>query len=213
MPPEVLSRIFEPFFTTKPVGKGTGLGLSMVYGFVKQSRGHITAYSEVGKGTTFKLYLPVASVEIEALPLARAPKSAKVPATNSVILAVDDNAEVRAAVVGQLRDLGYRVREADNAHTALEILDSTETIDLLFTDVIMPGGVNGKDLATKAKAKRPDLKVLFTSGFPSASLTNGTELDADDVLLSKPYRKHDLAKAVHEMLEVASSNPHDNAEA
>ena len=118
----------------------------------------------------------------------------------AVILAVDDNPDVRATVVVQLRGLGYRVREADSAHSALEILESTDRIDLLFTDIIMPGGLNGKELATKARIKRPDLRVLFTSGFPGTSTGPGTRFDEGDVLLSKPYRKRDLAKAVEEVL-------------
>jgi PAS domain S-box-containing protein len=201
MPPDVVDHIFEPFFTTKVVGKGTGLGLSMVYGFMKQSSGHISVYSEVGQGTVFKLFLPVAA---PMEPQAQLPdQTAEQPARhsgNAVILAVDDNPDVRATVVVQLQGLGYRVREADNAHTALEILDSADRIDLLFTDVIMPGGLNGKELATKARAKRPGLKVLFTSGFPGTSTGPGTRFDDGDVLLSKPYRKLELAKAVTQVL-------------
>jgi PAS domain S-box-containing protein len=201
MPPEVAERIFEPFFTTKDAGKGTGLGLSMVYGFVKQSGGHITVYSELGKGTTFKLFLPLAAPEKadvnaangEAHTLAQA-------AGGEIILAVDDNPSVRATVVRQLRGLGYGVREADGPQAALDILEGGDDIHLLFTDMVMPGGINGKELATKAREKRPDLKVLFTSGFPGASLTDSGALDACDVLLSKPYRKHELAKALQEML-------------
>ena len=117
-----------------------------------------------------------------------------------VILAVDDNANVRAAVVVQLRALGYEVREADNGHAALAILERDEKIDLLFTDMVMPGGLNGKELAIKARARRPDLKVLFTSGFPGTTPSSGPELDNSDVLLSKPYRRDDLEKAVREML-------------
>jgi PAS domain S-box-containing protein len=199
MPPDVVERIFEPFFTTKAVGRGTGLGLSMVYGFMKQSNGHISVYSEVGQGTVFKLFLPVAQrAESQARPAAMEQPARH--SGNAVILAVDDNPDVRATVVVQLEGLGYRVREADNAHSALEILDSIDRIDLLFTDIIMPGGLNGKELATKARSKRPDLKVLFTSGFPGTSTGPGTRFDEGDVLLSKPYRKHDLAKAVEEIL-------------
>jgi len=117
-----------------------------------------------------------------------------------VILAVDDNPDVRSTVVVQLRSLGYRVREADSAHSALEILESTDRIDLLFTDIIMPGGLNGKELATKARIKRPELRILFTSGFPGTSTGPGTRFDEADVLLNKPYRKRDLAKAVEEVL-------------
>jgi PAS domain S-box-containing protein len=201
MPPDVVEHIFEPFFTTKAVGKGTGLGLSMVYGFMKQSSGHISVYSEVGQGTVFKLFLPIAP---PVQPQAQLPEqTAEQPARNSgdaVILAVDDNPDVRATVIVQLHGLGYRVREADSAHSALEILDGGDRIDLLFTDMIMPGGLNGKELATKARAKRPELKVLFTSGFPGTSTGPGTRFDDGDVLLSKPYRKLDLAKAVAQAL-------------
>jgi PAS domain S-box-containing protein len=200
VPPEMLERIFEPFFTTKAAGQGTGLGLSMVYGFVKQSGGHITAYSEVGRGTVFKLFLPLAA---PTLPTTTAPPlvpHAAKRAGNEVILAVEDNPDIRATVVRHLRDLGYRVCEADNADAALKILEAAEPIDLLFTDMIMPGGINGKELATKARAKRADLKVLFTSGFPGTSSAPGTQLEASDVLLSKPYHKHELARAVEEVL-------------
>jgi CheY-like chemotaxis protein len=120
-----------------------------------------------------------------------------------IILAVDDNPHVRATVVHQLRALGYSVREADGARAALDILDSGEEIDLLFTDIVMPGGVNGKELAIKARCKRPDLKVLFTSGFTGNSLANGGELEPCDTLLSKPYRNHDLAKVLHRILNAA----------
>ena len=201
MPPDVVEHIFEPFFTTKSVGKGTGLGLSMVYGFMKQSSGHINVYSEVGQGTVFKLFLPLAQPgESHAQPPKQAAAQTARHSGDAVILAVDDNPDVRATVVVQLQGLGYRVREADSAHGALEILDSTDRIDLLFTDVIMPGGLNGKELATRARTKRPDLKVLFTSGFPGTATGPGTSFDDGDVLLSKPYRRNDLAKAVEELL-------------
>jgi CheY-like chemotaxis protein len=200
MPPDVVARVFEPFFTTKAPGKGTGLGLSMVYGFMKQSGGHICVYSEVGHGTVFKLFLPLARpADSRSQPLEQAGQTAK-HSGDAVILAVDDNPNVRATVVMQLQGLGYRVREADSAHRALEILDSADRIDLLFTDMIMPGGLNGKELATKARSKRPDLKVLFTSGFPGQSTGPETRFGDTDVLLSKPYRKRDLAKAVEEVL-------------
>jgi PAS domain S-box-containing protein len=202
MPPDVAEHIFEPFFTTKGVGKGTGLGLAMVYGFMKQSSGHISVYSEVGHGTVFKLFLPRAKAAETIAPASEQPAEQQ-PTKHSggaVILAVDDNPEVRATVVLQLQGLGYQVREADDAHSALRILNGTDRIDLLFTDMIMPGGLDGKELATKARAKRPDLKVLFTSGFPGTSTGSGTKFDDGDVLLSKPYRKHDLAKAVEGVL-------------
>jgi PAS domain S-box-containing protein len=203
--PDLLERIFEPFFTTKPAGKGTGLGLSMVYGFMKQSGGHVSAYSEVGHGTVFKLFLPLAipvAARIDAVEPDR-PRAAK-SGGEEVILAVDDNPDIRAVVAVQLRSLGYQVREADCAHAALQILDTAERIDLLFTDVVMPGGLNGKELASKARAKRADLKVLFTSGFPGTSSGEGAQLEPSDVLLSKPYHKHDLAKAIERILSAAA---------
>ena len=205
MPPEVVARIFEPFFTTKPVGKGTGLGLSMVYGFMQQSAGHITAYSEVGRGTTFKLYFPLEQEPAPAhAPMPDRSAPAEVEGANGeVILAVDDNAGVRAMVTMQLKELGYRVLEADNAHAALTIIESPEPIDQLFTDVVMPGGMNGKELAVKARLKRPTLRVLFTSGFPGTSIANAAKFDANDVLLSKPYRKRDLASTLRQVLSTA----------
>lgn len=204
MPPELLDRIFEPFFTTKAVGHGTGLGLSMVYGFIKQSGGHITAYSEPGHGTVFKLYLPLASAVNTAATIKSAERQVTNRASNEVILTVEDNPDIRATVVRQLRDLGYRVREADSAEAALRILAAPEPIDLLFTDMIMPGGLNGKELANMARAARAGLKVLFTSGFPGTSSMPGAQLEPGDALLSKPYHKADLAKAVQEALSRAA---------
>jgi PAS domain S-box-containing protein len=203
IPPDVVERIFEPFFTTKPTGQGTGLGLSMVYGFIRQSGGHVKVYSEVGHGTTFKLYLPLATG-----PASNATARSSVPrqpatarrAGNQTILAVEDNPDLRATVTRQLRDLGYRVCEAENASDALAVLGDAERVDLLFTDMMLPGGVNGKELATEARAKCPDLKVLFTSGFPGTSGRQETLLEPGDVLLSKPYHKHDLAKAIEAAL-------------
>jgi CheY-like chemotaxis protein len=206
MAPDVLEHVFEPFYTTKGVGKGTGLGLSMVYGFIRQSGGHIKVYSEVGYGTTFKLYLPLATGP--ASNAAARPSAPRQPATarrvgNQTILAVEDNPDLRATVARQLRDLGYRVCEAESASDALAVLGDAERVDLLFTDMMLPGGVNGKELATEARAKRPDLKVLFTSGFPGTSGRQETLLEPGDVLLSKPYHKHDLTKAI----EAALSTP------
>jgi PAS domain S-box-containing protein len=202
MAPEVVARIFEPFFTTKAPGEGSGLGLSMVYGFVKQSKGHISASSEVGEGTTFTIYLWRDTSRI-ACPAVPAAARAAIPHAKpgEVILAVDDNAAVRKALCMQLESLGYAVIEADRAQSALDRLAVLPRIDLLFTDVIMPGGMNGKDLARKARNSLPGLKVLFTSGFPGKSLADDCEIKDNDRLLSKPYRKGDLAKAVREVLD------------
>jgi PAS domain S-box-containing protein len=200
MPPDVLARIFDPFFTTKGPGKGTGLGLSMVFGFVKQSGGHVSAYSEVGQGTTFKLYLPSLKGANFGPEKETGAAELAAPEPEDVILAVDDDPHVRAAVVAQLRSLGYQTIEADGPAAALAILDEGRHVDLLFTDIVMPGGISGKKLAEIARTKRRDLKVLFTSGFPGAFLGGRGELDEHDALLSKPYRKQELAKAVREAL-------------
>jgi CheY-like chemotaxis protein len=201
MAPDVVARIFEPFFTTKAPGKGTGLGLSMVYGFMKQSKGHISAYSEVGMGTTFKLYLPRDAADTGQAKQQGAAQAAVARARpGEVILVVDDNKDVRTAVCTQLTNLGYEVHEADSAQTALERLE-TLRVDLVFTDMVMPGGLSGKDLADRARTRFPGLKVLFTSGFPGKTFADGTELQPGDRLLSKPYRKTELAQAVRELLD------------
>lgn len=202
MPPEVVSRVFEPFFTTKPPGKGTGLGLSMVYGFIKQSGGHIRIYSEVGHGTTVKLYLPRAAAAADTQ--APAPEAEAVPGGSETILVVEDNADVRRVVVRQLRSLGYTPLEAQDAREALTVLRGDAAIDLLFSDVVMPHGMSGFDLGREAGHLRPGLKVLFTSGFPSATFATAPELAGGIQLLSKPYRKLDLARAVRAMLDSRS---------
>jgi nitrogen-specific signal transduction histidine kinase/ActR/RegA family two-component response regulator len=201
MPPEVLSRIFDPFFTTKDPARGTGLGLSTVFGFMRQSGGHITAYSEVGLGTTFKLYLLRAQGELasaQASPTAAMKAPTGTP--HETILVVEDNREIRAMVVNQLSELGYQVLQAENAMDALERL-GTAAVDLMFTDMVMPGKINGKQLAWIARFKQPTLKVLFTSGFPGSADVHGAQLEPDDILLRKPYRKADLAQAVRDVLD------------
>jgi PAS domain S-box-containing protein len=205
MPPEVVAHIFDPFFTTKPAGHGTGLGLSMVYGFVKQSGAQIGVASEEGKGTTFTLYFPRAAGTEVASPVDELHAPRQTPVANGdVVLVVDDNPGVRATVVAHLQELGYHALQADCGTAALKILDGPTNIDLMFTDIVMPGGLNGKQLATKARALRPNLKILFTSGFPGAEQNDTMELEEGDVLLSKPYRKYELAQAVHEMLTASS---------
>jgi PAS domain S-box-containing protein len=200
MAPEVSARIFEPFFTTKAPGKGTGLGLSMVFGFMKQSGGHIAVYSEPGRGTTFRLYLPPATpvaaieTEVEAPPLQPAGD------TRETILVVEDNAELRDIVVKQLRTLGFKVIEADNAQRALDIIAAHGGVDLLFSDVVLPGEMDGCALARKVAAVSPRSKILFTSGFPGARLTEMQGLDTSVRLLSKPYRKDELSRVVQEIL-------------
>jgi PAS domain S-box-containing protein len=198
MPPDVIERAFEPFFTTKGVGKGTGLGLSMIYGFAKQSRGHVKIYSEVDHGTTVRLYLPRLSAGIAPAEAAAAPSQH--PRGGETILVVEDDVQVRAFVLGQLRDLGYRVIEAVDGPTAQKILESDAPIDLLFTDVVMPGGMTGRQLAEAAKRQRPALKTLFTSGYTEDSVQRLGQMDPGVRLLSKPYRRHDLALRIREAL-------------
>jgi CheY-like chemotaxis protein len=200
MPPEVLAHVFEPFFTTKEVGKGTGLGLSMIYGFAKQSSGHVKIYSEVGHGTTVRLYLPRLAGET-AMSTAAPIAAATGRGGGETILVVEDNPDVRRLVLRQLRDLGYEVIEAANGPQALQVLDSDTQVDLLFTDVVMPGGMTGRQLAEAAKARRPDLKTLFTSGYTEDSILRLGKLDAGVRLLSKPYRKHELATRIREALD------------
>ena len=198
MTPEILSRIFEPFFTTKEQGKGTGLGLSMVFGFMKQSGGHITVYSESGKGTTFRLYLP----RVRTPSAAREERSEQ-PASlggSETILVVEDNAGLRRIVVRQLGEAGYRVLEAPDAEAAMTIIDLPEPIHLLLTDVVMPGAMDGRDLARVAVARRPLLRTLLTSGFPDARW-GGSASRTGSRLLSKPYRKEELRRAVREVLD------------
>jgi len=199
MTPEVMAQIFVPFFTTKEVGKGTGLGLSMVFGFIKQSGGHTSVYSEPGHGTTFRLYLPRREAAADAAPAGAA--VAVSSAAGETVLAVEDNEGLRRVVVRQLRELGYRVTEADGAAAALAVLASGP-VDLLFSDVIMPGKMDGFALAARAVATCPGIKVLLTSGFSDANL-NGNPGAAASLprILSKPYRKEDLARALREALE------------
>jgi signal transduction histidine kinase len=197
IPTEMLTRVFEPFFTTKDQGKGTGLGLSMVYGFMKQSGGHINVYSEVGMGTTFRLYFPRAQAGSEADPPQQVGET--INGRGETVLAVEDNLPLRRIAVRQLRELGYRVLEADNATAALEVLEN-EKADVLFTDIVMPGGITGFQLARSAQERWPNLRVVFTSGFPDVKLGSDGMPSADALLLSKPYRKQDLAKALREVL-------------
>jgi PAS domain S-box-containing protein len=198
MAPDVLARVYEPFFTTKDVGKGTGLGLSMVYGFIKQSEGHVRIYSEVGVGTVVRLYLP-RSLDV-AVPAVAAP--VELPTGNETILLVEDDALVRAFASAQLAALGYRVAAAEHARRAIEMVEHGCAPDLLFTDMIMPGGMNGRELAEQLRQRHPGLKVLYTSGYAHNAMT-GEATGAAGVthLLGKPYRRRDLAAKVREVLD------------
>lgn len=201
MPPDTAARVFEPFFTTKEVGRGTGLGLSMVYGFVKQSGGHVTIYSEPGHGTTVKLYFPRYMGEAEA---AGAVTQFEVPtgSQDEVILLVEDNHEVRAYSSMVLRELGYRVIEAPEADSALDILKTDEKIDLLFTDVVLPGK-SGRVLVDKAQELRPDLKVLFTTGYSRNAIVHHGRLDPGVRLITKPFTFEQLGGRIRDALDEA----------
>jgi signal transduction histidine kinase len=194
----LLEKVFEPFFTTKEVGKGSGLGLSMVYGFVKQSNGHIKIYSEEGHGTTVKLYLPQAAGAPDAFAV-EAGVATGVHG-DETILVVEDDALVRDYVVTQIRRFGYHTLAASNAAEALAIIDIGERIDLLFTDVIMPGGMNGRQLAAEAIKRREGLKVLYTSGYTENAIVHHGRLDAGVLLLPKPYISSDLARMIRTAL-------------
>jgi PAS domain S-box-containing protein len=188
----VRDRAFEPFFTTKRGGKGSGLGLSMVYGFVKQSGGHINIYSEEGHGTTIRLYLPPARL-VESVP---APPVVPILSGHETILVVEDDVLVRDFVVAQLRGLGYTTIAAGDGREALSHVLSGAAFDLLFTDVIMPGGINGRELAEEVTRHRPRTRVLYTSGYTGSAIIHHGRLDQGVLLLSKPYRKSELARMV-----------------
>jgi PAS domain S-box-containing protein len=192
--PENLEKVFEPFFTTKEIGKGTGLGLSMVFGFVKQSGGHVKIYSEVGHGTSVKMYLPRATGLEEAAPNALITPA--IEGGRETVLVVEDDALVRQYVLTQVRSLGYVTLEAANAAEALAIIERNPAIDLLFTDVIMPGAMNGRHLADAATQRRPGLKTLFTSGYTENAILHHGRLDPGVHLLAKPYRKPELARMI-----------------
>jgi signal transduction histidine kinase/FixJ family two-component response regulator len=197
---ETLAKAFEPFFTTKDVGHGTGLGLSQVYGFVKQSGGHVKIYSELGEGTTVKLYLPrlyaeeAVEAEQPAAPIVRG-------RAGETILIVEDDDDVRAHTVGILRELGYSVLEAPNGRTALGILEQHPEIRLLFSDVGLPGGMNGRQLAEAARRQRPDLKVLFTTGYARNAIVHDGRLDPGVQLITKPFAYAALAARLRDMLD------------
>jgi PAS domain S-box-containing protein len=198
MTPEVVAQAFEPFFTTKGPGVGTGLGLSSVYGFAKQSRGHAKIYSEPGVGTTVRLYLPradAAAAEMSASPPTPAARGA-----GQHVLVVEDDAELRAHVLGRLDHLGYRATGAADAAAALDVLAHADDVELLFTDVILPGEMNGRELAEAARARRPELRVLYTSGYTRNVVVHHGRVDAGVELLSKPYRDADLADRLRKLL-------------
>jgi PAS domain S-box-containing protein len=203
MTPEVISRAFDPFFTTKPAGKGTGLGLSMIYGFARQSNGQVRIYSEVGEGTTVKIYLPrhrgKAAGEEDQEAKVQLPRAE----AGETVLIVDDEPTVRMLIGDTLNELGYTGIEAADATSGLKVLQSDAKIDLLITDVGLPGGMNGKEMAEQAREKRPDLKVLFITGYAqNAAISNG-RLEPGMHVLSKPFPMEKLASRIRQIIEDA----------
>ncbi|WP_159711118.1 CHASE3 domain-containing protein [Geminicoccus flavidas] len=198
MPPDVAARAFDPFFTTKPEGKGTGLGLSQAYGFVKQSGGHIKIYSEVGHGTTVRVYLPRTNRSV--VKTERSPVDLPL-GTGRTILVVEDDEQVRRTVVAMLHELGYATIEAGDGNSALAVLATDpREIDLMFTDVVLPGVLRGRELADRARAIRPRLAIAYTSGYTQNAIIHHGRVDEGIVFLSKPYRKDDLARKLREAL-------------
>jgi len=197
--PELIEQVFEPFFSTKPEGHGSGLGLSMVYGFVKQSGGHVKIYSEIGQGTTVKLYLPRVRKREEVLVASL--ETVPMRGGTETILVAEDDPDVQATVVELLTELGYTVLRANDAQSALSVIESGMAIDLLFTDVVMPGALKSPELARLARARLPELRVLFTSGYTENAIVHDGRLDAGVELLSKPYSREQLARKVRAVIE------------
>lgn len=206
IPPNVLQEVFEPFFTTKEVGKGSGLGLSMVHGFVKQSGGHIRIYSELGHGTTVKIYLPrlMGADETAAAPAGvPSPPIGEVRALpGETVLLVEDNDGVREYTRAALEELGYHVLVAADAKHGLRLFDDATRVDLLFTDVVLPGGTSGRELANTIVQRRPGLPVLFTTGYTRNAIIHHGRLDPNVNLLNKPYTQQELGRKVRQLLAV-----------
>jgi CheY-like chemotaxis protein len=198
MSSEVRQHIFEPFFTTKPRGRGTGLGLSMVYGFVKQSGGHVTVSSQMGCGTTVTLYLPRSTGRPAATVPAAATGASDPRGNGELILVVEDDPDVRRLATAILRSLGYAILEAEDAAQGLRILERGNAIELLFTDVVLPGGKSGLDLAAQARVARPDLKVLFMTGYAPEAAEH--HLARNENVIAKPFHVRDLARTVDRVL-------------
>jgi two-component system NtrC family sensor kinase len=210
MPRDVMSRAFEPFFTTKPPGTGTGLGLSQAYGFAKQSGGHIRIYSEVGVGTIVKLYFPrlTGQADIPAWSAREAPMPAPAAGGSETILVVEDDPQVNKLATEALAEQGYRVLSAGDGPAALRMIESAPRIDLLLTDVVLPNGMNGRELAHEIERLRPETKVLYVTGYTRNAIIHHGRLDPDIDLLTKPFTADALARKVRGILDSnARANP------
>ena len=197
---EILPRVFDPFFTTKPIGQGTGLGLSMVYGFARQSHGHVRIYSEVGKGTMVCIYLPRHVGEEKAVEGTRAVASASPAEAGETVLVIDDEPTVRMLISDALKDLGYICKEASDGVEGLKVIETGERLDLLITDVGLPG-LNGRQVADAARARLPDLKVLFVTGYAENAALNHGHVGPGMEVMTKPFSVEDLATRVERMLK------------
>jgi CheY-like chemotaxis protein len=204
---DIIAQAFEPFFTTKEAGQGTGLGLSQVYGYVKQTGGHVNIYSEPGQGTTVKIYLPRLLADEDAAETAEPARTVSVDEPSKTILVVEDNDDVRSHSAEILNELGYRVLEAPNGPAAMEILERDGDVLLLFTDVGLPGGMNGRQLAEEARRRRPKLKVLFTTGYAKNAIVHDGRLDPGVQLLTKPFTYAGLAAKVRDLLDEDAGPP------
>ena len=200
MPSDIAAKAFEPFFTTKEAGAGTGLGLSQVYGFIKQSGGHAKIYSEVGHGTTVKLYLPRLARPVNSN-ARREPQALQQRAGKEQILLVEDDHDVRKFTAEVLRDMGYQVLEAAHAAEALDILSKQASVAMLFTDVGLPGGMNGRALADEALKRRADLRVLYMTGYARNAIVHHGRLDDGVALITKPFTRFAVAEKVRELLD------------
>jgi CheY-like chemotaxis protein len=205
MTKEVVARAFDPFFTTKEAGRGTGLGLSQVYGFIKQSGGHAKIYSEAGAGTTVKLYLP-RLLSDDFVSFKKESHEAGERGGRETLLVVEDDDDVCSFTCEILRDLGYRVIAARDARSALDVLEKEPDVDLLFTDVGLPDGINGRQLADMAIERRPSLKVLFTTGYARNAIVHHGRLDPGVELVLKPFTQNELAKKVRRILDARISS-------
>ena len=201
MSPEVIARVFEPFFTTKPIGEGTGLGLSMIYGFAQQSGGQVRIYSEVGEGTTVCLYLPRHYGEIADEDGPLKPEELSRSEQGETVLVVDDEATVRMLVTDILEDLGYTAIEAGDSAAGLRVLRSDARIDLLITDVGLPGGMNGRQMADAGRLVRPDLKVFFITGYAENAAVGNGHLSPGMAVLTKPFAIDTMAARIRSMIE------------
>jgi two-component system NtrC family sensor kinase len=208
MSKDLIERAIEPFFTTKPTGAGSGLGLSMVYGFVKQSGGHFRIYSEPGEGTTVKLYFPRLGEDVKAVPDWQGEPERSDDAPRSLhretVLLVEDDEQVNRFAYEALEDRGYRVLSAGDGETALRLLEAEPSVVLLFTDVVLPGSMNGRQLADEVLRRRPDVKVLFATGYTRNAIVHHGRLDPDVELLSKPFTSDALARKVRQILDGGS---------